>query len=78
MELDFDWMVAQKVGEGCGLGQEHWVTVEWAGDGRWRVEVVQRSVAEFHVSFRSSGYEVQMHLISPIEEKKKNERKIAI
>lgn len=64
-EPDFDWMVVQKVGEGCGLGQEHWMAFEWAGDGRWWVEVVQRSEAEVHVSFRSSGYVVQMHSVSP-------------
>lgn len=67
LKPDFEWMVVQKVGEGCGLGQEHWMMFEWAGDGRWRVEVEQRSEAEVHVSFRSSGYEVQMHSVSPID-----------
>lgn len=43
LKPDFDWMVVQKVEEDCGLGQEHWIKFEWAGDGRWRVEVVQCS-----------------------------------
>lgn len=72
-ELGFDWRVVQKVGEGCGLGQEHWVKFEWAGDGLWWVEVEQRSEAEVHASFRSSGYEVQVHSVSPIERKKKGQ-----
>lgn len=72
MELDFDLRVVQKVGEGCSLGQAHWMMFGWAGDDRWWAEVVQRFEAEVHESFHSSGYEVQKHSVSPKEEKKRN------
>lgn len=74
LELDFDLRVVQKVVEGCGLGQAHWMTFGWAGDGRCWAEVAQRSEAEVHESFHSSGYEEQMHSVSPKEREKKRKK----